>query len=102
MTLLLACCLFFLPSACRSKPHHVDLSWKAPAGSPVPIVGYNIYRSPDGGSSYHRLNPIPVQGTTYKDYMLQQGRTYRYIIRSVDNHGVESSPSNLIDVTIPE
>jgi len=100
-SLLLACCLISFPSACKAKPHHVDLTWDAPKSSPVPVVGYNIYRSPDGGSSYHRLNRSPIKETKYEDSVIQNGRTYRYLVRSVSVGGVESPASNTVDVTVP-
>jgi len=100
-TLLFACCLLFLPG-CKPKPHSVNLTWDAPVHSPVPIVGYNVYRSSEGDYSYHLLNLAPVTETKYVDTVLQNGRTYHYTIKSVDAEGTESNPSNVIDVTIPE
>jgi fibronectin type 3 domain-containing protein len=39
--------------------------------------------------------------TTYVDSTVQSGMTYSYEVKSVDSSGVESSPSNVISVTIP-
>lgn len=100
--LLFACCLLSLPAACKPKPHHVNLSWNAPVTSPVPVVGYNIYRSAEGDPAYHLLNKSPVKETKYVDYLLENGRTYNYMVKSVDAHGVESFPSNMIRLTIPK
>jgi fibronectin type 3 domain-containing protein len=91
----------FAAAGCKAKPHSVDLTWDAPVKSPVPVVGYNIYRSADEGFSYHILNSAPVQGTAFVDTLLQSGRTYLYVVKSVDAQGVESIPSNAIHVTIP-
>ena len=100
--LLLICYLSSSLLGCQSKPHYVDLNWTPPVSSPVPIVGYNIYRSADGDSSYHRLNSSPLKEPSYTDHLVQSGRTYRYVVRSVDNQGIESSPSVTVNVTIPE
>jgi len=101
-SLLLAFCLLSLPAACKRKHHHVNLTWKAPTSSPVPVVGYRIYRSADGGATYAPLNSTPIKETTYPDWVIQNGRTYRYQVRSVDAHGNESVPSNMVDVTVPK
>jgi fibronectin type 3 domain-containing protein len=94
--------LIVFPSACRSKPHNVDLNWKAPGSSPLPVIGYNIYRSSDGGLSYDRLNASPIPETKYRDSAIENGLTYRYVIRSVSAGGVESTYSDTVDVTIPK
>jgi hypothetical protein len=101
-SLLFACGLFSFVPGCNSGPHRVDLTWGAPSKSPVQIVGYNIYRSSDGDSSYHLLNSSPVKETKYVDTLIQSGRTYHYIVRSIDFRGVESSPSNMSTVTVPK
>lgn len=101
MCLLLVCCLSGTILGCSASPHHVDLSWSAPASSPAPIVGYNVYRLADGDSSYHRLNSSPVKETRYTDHLVQGGRTYQYLVRSVDSRGIESSPTATVNVFIP-
>jgi fibronectin type 3 domain-containing protein len=94
-------CLTLVISGCKTKKHHVDLSWNAPKNSPVEIVGYNVYRSTVENSYYHRLNSSPVKNTTFEDDLAQSGRTYVYVVRSVSASGVESAPSNAARVTIP-
>jgi hypothetical protein len=79
----------------------VDLSWVAPAASADPVVGYNIYRSPDGASSYQQMNPSPVTQPIYVDTAVQSGLTYDYIVESVDAAGVESNPSNVAVIPVP-
>ena len=81
--------------------HHVDLSWDAPSGSPVPIEGYNIYRSTSGSSTYQLLNSSIHAQTTYVDSTVQSGLVYNYYVESVDSSGMQSSPSNPASVTIP-
>lgn len=40
------------------EPHEVDLSWGAPGSSADPVLGYNVYRSPSGSSTYQRLSSV--------------------------------------------
>ena len=84
-----------------AEQHQVDLNWAEPNNSPVPIAGYNIYRAVGGGSAYQLLNSSVNTQTTYVDSTVQSGMTYSYEVKSVDSSGVESSPSNVISVTIP-
>jgi Abnormal spindle-like microcephaly-assoc'd, ASPM-SPD-2-Hydin/Fibronectin type III domain len=81
-------------------PHDVALSWNAPTGTSGQIAGYNVYRSPSGRSSYQRLNAST--NTQYTDNTVQSGTAYDYIVKSVDASGMESAPSNMTTVTIPE
>jgi hypothetical protein len=84
-----------------STGYVVNLSWDAPTDSTVPVAGYNIYRSPDGGSSYQLLNPTVDGQTTYVDSKVQDGLSYDYIVESVDASGVQSVPTSPVLVTIP-
>jgi Abnormal spindle-like microcephaly-assoc'd, ASPM-SPD-2-Hydin len=84
-----------------SVAHQVNLSWDAPSSSPVPIVGYNIYRSTGGTSAYQLINTSVDTQTTYVDSAVQSGSTYGYTVESVDSSGVESVQSNAVTATIP-
>ncbi len=90
-----------LSGTAENVTHEVDLSWDAPSSSPVPIVGYNIYRSPGGSTAYQLVNSSVDSQTTYVDSTVQAGSTYGYIVESVDSSGVESVPSNEATATIP-
>lgn len=81
--------------------HPVALSWDVPSSSPVAVVGYNVYRSVDGGGAYQLLNSSLDTKTTYLDTAVQSGSTYGYIVVSVDSSGMESIPSNEATATIP-
>jgi hypothetical protein len=78
----------------------VDLSWTPPVGSPVPVVGYNIYRAISGGA-LALVNSSPELLTTYVDSGVVSGTSYNYIVESVDSSGGESVASNEITVVIP-
>jgi hypothetical protein len=81
--------------------HQIDLSWDAPSSSADPVAGYNVYRSTDGGGSFTKLNSSPESQVDYTDSAVQSGTTYEYEIKSVDASGVESGPSNQINLTVP-
>ena len=80
--------------------HEVDLSWDAPASSPDPVAGYNVYRA-TGGGSFARINSSPISTVVYVDSTVASGTTYSYMVKSVDSSGVESAASNQITATIP-
>jgi hypothetical protein len=84
-----------------SAQHQVDLNWDAPSSSPVPIVGYNIYRSTGGSAAFQLLNSSVDAKTTYVDNTVQAGLTYDYMVESVDSSGVESVPSNEVAAAVP-
>jgi hypothetical protein len=79
----------------------VNLSWNPPTDSPVPLAGYNLYRSLAGSSSYQLLNSSVDTGTTYVDHTVQDGLSYDYIVESVDQSGVQSEPTSPVSVAIP-
>lgn len=81
--------------------HEVKLDWNAPSSTPVPIVGYKVYRATGGSSNYALLNSTLDATTSYTDSTVGSGLTYDYVVRSVDSSGVESAPSNETLVTIP-
>ena len=81
--------------------HRVDLSWEGPGSSAVPIVSYKIYRLANGGSAYQLLSSSTGSETAYVDNAVQSGATYDYIVTSLDSAGIESAPSNNVNVTIP-
>ncbi|MEZ4812032.1 MAG: stalk domain-containing protein [Caldisericia bacterium] len=79
----------------------VHLFWDpvvAVAGG-MPVVGYNIYRAtyPDGYSDM-AITDFFVSGMQYTDPNVQNGITYYYIIKSVDQNGIESDASAEVKV----
>jgi hypothetical protein len=81
--------------------YQVGLTWQAPASSADPVVGYNIYRSPAGTSTYELVNASVQSQTAYTDNTVQTGETYDYIIESVDASGIQSAPSTMASVVVP-
>jgi fibronectin type 3 domain-containing protein len=89
-----------LSGTCTAVAHEVDLSWDAPASSPDPVAGYNIYRL-TGTGSFVLINSSPDSAIVYVDSTVVSGAPYSYVVKSVDSSGVESVASNQIAVTIP-
>jgi fibronectin type 3 domain-containing protein len=87
----------------KSKAHHhtIHLHWNAPAQSSEPVAGYNIYRSSDGGKHFKKINKSPSAKPEYDDRAVRRGVTYIYVVKSVDNKGAESGPSNEIRMRVP-
>jgi hypothetical protein len=81
--------------------YQVDLSWYAPTSSSDPVVGYRVYRSSAGSSSYQAMNSALATPTSYVDSNVQSGQSYSYQVTSVDASGTESAPSNTINVSVP-
>lgn len=85
----------------QAASYSVSVTWQAPTNSADPVAGYNIYRSPSGGSSYQLLSSMGNAQLSYTDNGVQAGQAYDYIVESVDATGVESGPSNTASVTVP-
>jgi hypothetical protein len=85
----------------QATAYTVSVTWQAPTSSPDPVAGYNIYRSPSGGSSYQLMSSVSDTQLSYSDSGVQDGQTYDYIVESVDASGNESVPSNMASVSIP-
>lgn len=81
--------------------HKVQLNWNAPAGGSSSIVGYRVYRAIVNASGYALLTASLDTQTSFTDSSVVSGSTYDYIVTSVDVSGLESSPSNATEVTIP-
>lgn len=81
-----------------SRPHSVDLKWKASISR---VVGYNVYRSETDAGPYIKLTSAPVRTTNYTDRGVQSGHTYFYAVTAIDSKGKESVHSNHAKVPIP-
>ena len=85
----------------RTTHHSVSLSWHSAVPKPgVTVVGYNIYRSVNSGGPYVRL-ASGVTGLRYRDWMINNARSYYYVVSSVDAAGHESPYSTEIEADIP-
>ena len=91
-----------IPLQGSAVPVGIQLSWNPPVSEDDPIAGYNIYRSQEGSSQFQLLNQSLNSPTAYTDSTVQTGQTYNYYVTSVDNSGMESTPSNTTSVAVPE
>jgi len=79
----------------------VHLSWSAPTNSPVPVVGYNVYRAVGSNGALQLINSSPLTAAVYTDNAVVSGNTYVYVVKSLDASGKESGPSNQTTITVP-
>jgi hypothetical protein len=86
-------------NAVKPTAHSVALAWSASTSSGV--VGYNVYRGTASGGPYTKLTPSAISETRYTDTSVEAGRTYYYVVTSVDSDGLESSHSNQASATVP-
>lgn len=77
----------------------IQLTWTAPASSPDPVAGYNVYRSLTNAFNFALLNAAPTRQLSYLDAAAAGGSTYDYIVESVDANGVVSAPTNIATAT---
>jgi hypothetical protein len=62
------------------------------------VAGYNVYRSTTPGSDYTKVNQEVIAGTSFMDGTPVSG-TWYYVVKSVDEDGLESVASEEVSVT---
>jgi len=82
----------------QRRDHTVTLHWQA---STSKVVGYYVYRGEAKAQHSKKLNPTPLDALTYTDDTALNGKTYYYVVRSVDTHGTESDDSNEVKAEVP-
>ena len=82
----------------EQEKHSVDLSWTA---STSHVSGYRVYVATVSGGPYTLLTKDLVKGTTYTDTNVKSGKTYYYMVISVDANGAESVASKEFTAKIP-
>ena len=84
-----------------TKPHTVTLTWQpGPVVADSTVVGYNVYRSVKSGMEYERL-AARIPDAKYEDHTVSGGKTYYYVVSSVDQRSHESAYSAEIKVQVP-
>ncbi len=63
------------------------LTWERPRKS-AEIAGYNVYRSDQSGTGFHKLTAAPIAATQYAD--TAPAKTAFYVVTSVERSGLES------------
>lgn len=60
--------------------NQVELVWQA---SNDEVLGYDIYRQPNGFETYTKVNDQPIQSLNFIDGSLTEAGTYNYMVRAV-------------------
>ena len=81
--------------------HSVSLTWHAPSSSSDPVDSYQVDRAASGSTQYSTIGTTVASSTAFTDNSVTSGHTYVYEVRSVDQSGNTSNPSNTITMTIP-
>jgi fibronectin type 3 domain-containing protein len=77
------------------------LSWQSPVTAPgEAVASYNVYRSVSPGGPYVQI-ASGVNRLTYTDYIVNNGKTYYYVVTSVGGNGRESTYSIEAPAKIP-
>jgi hypothetical protein len=82
-----------------SAAHYVALTW-GPPSSMLNLRYYYLYRNCVNGN-LKVFPPFGIHQFSYNDTSVYNGKTCTYWLRSEDIHGIKSSNSNEVTVTIP-
>ncbi len=83
------------------KPHTVVLKWNPPEPKPeVTVSSYRIFRGTQSGGPYEKI-ASGVMDLIYIDRDVSSGKTYYYVVRSVDGTDRESPASQEVTATVP-
>jgi hypothetical protein len=81
--------------------HSVNLTWKAPSSNSDAVDSYQVERAASGSSQYAVVGTTAAASTAFTDSSVTSGQTYVYAVRSVDDTGNASNPSNTVTLAIP-
>jgi hypothetical protein len=75
----------------ESTAQGIRISWNTATDcNGDPVAGYTIYRATSTDGSYEKLTDSLITETSYTDTTAQNGTTYYYRVRSVDDDDDES------------
>ncbi|MDD3647021.1 MAG: DNRLRE domain-containing protein [Candidatus Dojkabacteria bacterium] len=81
----------------EDEKYYAELGWQHSVTEE--IDGYRIYRSEEDRTSYVFLTEVGNDKTSYKDFEVEDGKTYFYVLRTVKGE-LESKDSNEEVITI--
>lgn len=88
-------------AAADPKPHTVVLRWNPPEPRPgITVSSYSIFRGTQSGGPYEKI-ASGLMDLTYTDRDVISGKTYYYVVRSVDGTDRESTPSQEVTAAVP-
>ncbi|MCE5176577.1 MAG: stalk domain-containing protein [Caldisericales bacterium] len=82
---------------CVPGDRAIKLQWTPAFAPPGKVISYYVYRADEPGQAQKNKSPIhdfPVSLTQYTDTGLTNGKTYYYIVRTIDQFGNISEASN--------
>jgi hypothetical protein len=88
-------------TAPQPAAHSASLTWNAPSTSSDPVDSYKVERAASGSTQYAVVGTTTAASTAFTDTAVTSGQTYVYEVRSVDQSGNTSSPSNAVTLAIP-
>lgn len=76
----------------KAQDRSVLLHWRpAPLAEADQLLGYRVYRHPDGAASAPApVNAQPLQKTSFEDFSLENGKRYHYLVRTLVKRGEET------------
>lgn len=80
-----------------SDGKNIGLNWSGKTN--YQLNSYNLYRAEISGGPYQQLTP-GIVNTNYLDTHVTVGKTYYYVVRTLDNKGIESDNSNEASATV--
>lgn len=81
--------------------HSVSLTWNAPSTSSAAVDSYQVERAVSGSTQYAVVGTTAAASTAFTDSSVASGKSYVYEVRSVDDTGNASKPSNAVTLAIP-
>jgi glycosidase/fibronectin type 3 domain-containing protein len=79
-----------------ASPAGIELAWNAVGGDPT-LYGYEVFRGDASGGPYTRIARLTTASFTDTDVV--EGRTYHYVVRSVDTSFNRSGNSAQVSAT---
>jgi fibronectin type 3 domain-containing protein len=81
--------------------HTVTVNWRTPPEVPgIRVVGYNVYRKETSGAQFTRI-ATRVTELRYEDRLVTSGKSYSYVVTSMDQAGRESRFSEEVKAQVP-
>ncbi|HEX30621.1 TPA: fibronectin type III domain-containing protein [Candidatus Poribacteria bacterium] len=90
----------FIPEMVKAvgEKGYVELSWEPPIDPRV--SGYRIYRKSEGDKDFTMISSGTISAARFKDYEVQKGETYTYVIRPVTMEGELKYTSDEVSVKV--
>ncbi len=88
------------PLRVTSEPSTIRLEWQAPQGTSLTVLRYQIQRSTDGGATWSFIDDglLGADDTSFGDFHVTDGVTYRYRIRTLYTGAGPSPWANFTEV----